>query len=176
MKTTAIIATSLNPESRSQKLARMFADQLKGRGVAVETIDLRELDLPLAGSPGCWEDPELTRINEVLGRASHVVFAVPIYCYDVNAAAKNVIELVGRAFTGKVVAFICQAGGQGSYMSVMGMANHLMLDFRAVIVPRFLYVTGSDWTEDGCLDPEIEGRLQLLYEDMARIAVAPGTE
>ena len=30
-----------------------------------------------------------------------MIFAVPIYCYDVNAAAKNVIELIGRAFTKK---------------------------------------------------------------------------
>ena len=176
MKNVVIISTSLNPQSKSQVLARKFTASLRERGVTVTPLDLRELDLPLAGSPGCWEHPHLAQLTSALEAATHVVFAVPIYCYDVNAAAKNVIELVGRAFTGKIVAFICQAGGQGSYMSVMGMANHLMLDFRAVIVPRFLYVTGSDWSEDGVLDPEIEGRLQLLYEDMARITVAPGTE
>ena len=176
MQNVTIISTSLNPESRSQDLAARCRDSLRERGVTVNHLDLRELDLPLAGSPGCWEHPDLAKLTTALEAATHVVFAVPIYCYDVNAAAKNVIELVGRAFTGKVIAFICAAGGQGSYMSVMGLANHLMLDFRAVIVPRFLYATKAAWSADGGLDPEIEGRLQLLYEDMARIAVAPGTE
>lgn len=176
MENVVVISTSLNPKSKSQVLAQKFVASLRERGVTVTPIDLRELDLPLAGSPGCWEHPHLAQLTSALEAATHVVFAVPIYCYDVNAAAKNVIELVGRAFTGKVVAFICSAGGQGSFMAVMGLANHLMLDFRAVIVPRFLYAARADWSDEGGLDPEIEGRLQLLYEDMARITVAPGTE
>jgi FMN reductase len=173
MKNVAIIATSLNPKSKSQILAGKLETYLKDQGVSVETVDLRKHDLPLAGSPGCWEHPDLEHINGVIGRATHIVFAVPVYCYDVNAAAKNVIELMGRSFTEKVVGFICSAGGPGSYMSVMGMANHLMLDFRSVIVPRFFYTSGADWTEEGELNAELEDRIGMLYEDLKRISVVP---
>jgi len=167
-----IIATSLNPESKSQLLAAKLAGILETRNVPTTTVDLRELDLPLAGAPGCWEGQEVATLNAAVAQASHVVFATPIYCYDVNAAAKNVIELVGRGFTDKVVGFVCTAGGQGSYMSVMGLANHLMLDFRSVIVPRYVYATGEDWGEDGEPADEIVGRLEMLCDDMARIEVA----
>ena len=34
-----------------------------------------------------------------------------------------------------------------SYMSVMAYANSLMLDFRCVIIPRFVYATGSAFAE-----------------------------
>lgn len=174
MQNVAIIATSLNPASKSQLLAARLADSLAERGVSVETIDLRTLDLPLAGSPGCWDHPALPELQAVLGRASHIVFAVPIYCYGVSSATKNVIDLLGRSFTDKVIGFMCAAGGQGSYMAVMGFANSLMLDFRSVIVPRFVYAAKTDWNEAGELSAAIEGRLGLLCEDLKRISVVPG--
>lgn len=171
MQNVVIIATSLNPESRSQKMAGKFAAYLESQGVDATLVDLRELDLPFAGPKAAWSHPDVARISGIVQEASHVVFAVPIYCYDVNAAAKNVLELIGRGFTEKIVSFICSAGGGSSYMSVMGLANHLMLDFRAVIVPRFLYASSADWDEEGNLDPEIEGRMVLLHEDMKKIHV-----
>ncbi len=67
---------------------------------------------------------------------------MPVYNYDVNAVAKNFIELMGEdALGNKTVGFMLSAGGGGSYMAVMPFANSLMLDFRCWIVPRFLYVS-----------------------------------
>lgn len=166
-----IIATSLNADSKSQHLAEQFEGLVQAEGIPVERIDLRTLEMPFAGSPGGWEAPDVIRLEKAVSRASHVVFAVPIYCYDVNAAAKNVIELVGRSFTKKVVGFICSAGGQGSYMSVIGLANHLMLDFRSVIVPRFLYVSKQSWEAEGALDAEITDRMHLLFRDLQEVQV-----
>lgn len=168
-----IIGTSLNPHSKSQVLARLLRDHATRQGVANQFFDLREVLLPFAGSPEGWEAPGAAEIAGSVERSSHVVFAVPIYCYDVNAAAKNLIELIGRSFTEKVVGFICAAGGKGSYMSVMGMANHLMLDFRAVIVPRFLYVDRDGWESEGTLDGETSARLQRLLSDLRRVQVIP---
>jgi len=145
---------------------------LEGKDVSVERVDLRQHSLLSAGAPGCWEHPDLEGIKAKIEGASHIVFAVPVYCYDVNSAAKNVIELLGRSFTEKVIGFMCSAGGQGSYMAVMGMANHLMLDFRCVIVPRFFYAAGSDWSEEGVLDPKLEDRIAVMYDDLRRITVA----
>ncbi len=171
MKHVTIIATSLSEDSKSQLLARKFAHDLTERGFACELIDLRDLNLPFAGKDHSWELPEVVELREKVAASSHIIFSSPIYCYDVNAAAKNVIELVGRAFTKKVVGFICSAGRHHSYMSVMGLANHLMVDFRSVIVPRFVYVVSSDWTDETTLNPEIEERMKLLLEDMASIQV-----
>ncbi len=172
MQRITIIATSLNADSKSQVLARMFQDELIQAGVQVEFFDLREMEVPFAGTVEGWSSPpDVVALQKSVEVASHVVFAVPIYCYDVNSAAKNIIELIGRSFTKKVIGFICAAGGSGSYMSVMGMANHLMLDFRCVIVPRFLYVEGGDWNEDGTLKEEITDRLTQLKSDMSEISV-----
>lgn len=172
MKHVTIIATSLSESSKSQRLAEFFEERLRAAGVSCERIDLRTLEIPFAGTPAGWEAPDVHLLNEAVGRASHLVFAVPIYCYDVNAAAKNLIELMGHALTKKVVGFICSAGGRSSYMSVLGFANHMMLDFRSVIVPRFVYVSKHDWPDPTVCPPEIEHRLDMLKEDLREIQVA----
>ena len=171
MKHVTIIATSLNDASKSQVLAHRFEDLLKAGGTSCERFDLRELELPFAGESGSWEAVDAAKLQKAVEASSHVVFAVPIYCFDVNAAAKNVIELIGRTFTKKIVSFICTAAGSSSYMAAMGLANHLMLDFRSVIVPRFLYVESSDWGDNGALSPAIEERMARLQEDMKSIQV-----
>jgi len=171
MEKVLIIATSLAEDSRSQILARKFAAHLAEQDISYELVDLRDLNLPLAGKTESWEGAEIVALRKTILASSHIIFSVPIYCYDVNAAAKNVIELAGRCFIKKIVGFLCTAGGHNSYMSVMGLANHLMIDFRSVIVPRFVYVVTSDWTDETTLNPEIEDRLKLLVVDMQSIQV-----
>ncbi|MBK1792065.1 NADPH-dependent FMN reductase [Persicirhabdus sediminis] len=175
MQSICIIATSLNEESKSQVLAREFASRAELAKIPTELIDLRQLELPFAGSAASWESADAAKLKAAVEKASHIVFAVPIYCYDVNAAAKNIIELLGQTFSKKVVSFICAAGGSSSYMSVMGMANHLMLDFRSIIVPRFLYVESSSWQDDGSLPAEIDERMNQLLEDMREIHIIPNS-
>lgn len=172
MQKITIIATSLRENSNSQKLARIFADQVTQQDIPVQLVDIRTLNLPLAGTSGSWDGPHISILQNAVESASHIVFAVPIYCYDVNAACKNIIELIGRSFTKKIVGFICAAGGANSYMSVMSMANHLMLDFRTVIVPRFVYTDYSSWEQNGQLKIEIEQRLQNLLSDLIEINIS----
>ena len=62
------------------------------------------------------------------------------------------IELTGSAWEDKIVGFLCAAGGMGSYMSVMAYANSLMLDFRCVIIPRFVFATGEGFDGDNIID------------------------
>jgi len=108
---TTIIATSLNEESKSQLLARRFRDLLIEKGNEDTTfLDLRDLPLPLSGASNSWEDPNVSIVSKSVQASSHIVFSVPVYCYDVNAVVKNVIELAGRSFASKVVGFICSAG------------------------------------------------------------------
>lgn len=166
-----IIATSLAGDSRSQLLAREAARRLELAGTAHTLVDLRESVLPFAGSGASWGDLTTKRLREKLAATTHLLFAVPIYNYDVNAAAKNFVELMGKElFTGKAVGFLCSAGGQGSYMSVLGFANSLMLDFRCWIAPRFVYVTQDFTDADGNVsDPEIDRRIDALLADLQRV-------
>ena len=161
-----IVAASHSAKSRSRKLARIAAAKLASLGVSCTQLDLHEETnaLPFAGSSTGWGHPNVTRLSAMTAAATHLIFAVPIYNYDVNAAAKNFVELMGKdALTGKTVGFLCSAGGKGSYMSILGLANSLMLDFRCWIVPRFVYMSEEF---DDEVTPEIDRRIDGLLKDL----------
>ena len=104
--------------------------------------------MPLCDGSAAYGDERVIESQELVESADALVFAFPIYVYNVNAALKNFVELTGQSMKGKVAGFVCSAGGRMSYMSVMGLANSLMLDFRMFILPRFVYVASEDWEGD----------------------------
>ena len=104
--------------------------------------------------------------------ADGVIVAAPVYNYDVSASAKNMIELTGSAWEDKIVALLCAAGGMSSYMSVMAYANSLMLDFRCVVVPRFVFATGDAFDEKGVRDSEIAERIAQVAAEIIRFTSA----
>ena len=171
---TALVACSLNPESRSAGLAEHLRAALADHAAGVDWIDLREHDLPLCDGSTAYGHPAVQDLQSRLEQADAILLALPIYNYDGNAAVKNLIELTGQAWSQKVVGFACSAGGRGSYMSVMPLANSLMLDFRCHIVPRFVYADDSDFTDDHApgLPPTIARRLDQLAADTLRLATA----
>ncbi len=118
----------------------------EARALPIKLIDLREYVLPLCDGEGAYEHPHVTTLSALIEAARVIVVATPIYNYDANATAKNLVELTGSAWENKTVGFLCAAGGASSYMSIMGLANSLMLDFRCLIIPRFVYAKGEDFT------------------------------
>ena len=98
--------------------------------------------------------------------------ATPIYNYDVGGATRNLVALTGPAWRGKVVGFLCAAGGRSSYMAVMSLASSLMLDFRCVVVPRFVFAGDEDF-QDGRLESSlVEERIGTLAEELHRMGMA----
>jgi FMN reductase len=170
-----IISASLNPESNSRTLALAAVEALRGVGRNAELLDLREPEfaaLPMCDGASAYAHPALDGLNARIMGAEGVLIAAPIYNYDVNAALKNLVELTGSSWEDQTVGFICAAGGQASYMSIMAFANSLMLDFRCVIVPRFVYATSRDFSEDGQPAPAIAKRVVELAEALVRLSAA----
>ena len=167
-----VSSSSLHPDSRSRSLAQACMERLSTIGETAEVFDLAEKPLPLCDGSTAYGDPFVQELTALIQQADAVLLASPVYNYDVNAVAKNAIELTGRAWTGKVVGIMLAAGGQGSYMSGMGVANSLMLDFRCIIVPRFIYATGESFEGSRLADENIQQRVEQLVADTLRIAQA----
>ncbi|GIX07018.1 MAG: flavoprotein [Candidatus Poribacteria bacterium] len=170
-----IISCSLHPFSRSAVMAQAAARFAKEQGIEPTLLDLREHPLPLCNGHDSGDRPEVQALRRIVESSDALLLALPIYNYDVNAAAKNLIELTGRAWREKVVGFLCAAGGRSSYMSVMSLANSLMLDFRCWVVPRFVYATGGDFGDDRTAtmfieSPEILERIEELVRTTIRAA------
>lgn len=162
-----ILSTSLNPQSNSRLLAR-HAYQLLLERTGAQWLDLQDLPLPLCDGDAAYSHPNVQKVQKKLEAAQCILVGTPIYNFDVNAALKNLIELTGQAWSDKVVGFLCAAGGKSSYMSVMSVANSLMLDFRSVIIPRFVYADGSAFQSDG-IDQTIASRIEELTDQAIRL-------
>lgn len=167
-----VLSSSLHPESRSRILARACRDRLRKLQRAVELFDLAATPLPPCDGASAYGSPRVQELCRKIEDAEAILIASPVYNFDVNAALKNAVELTGKAWTGKVVGLMLAAGGTGSYMSAMGLANSLMLDFRCLIVPRFIYATGESFDGDSLADESIQVRVDLLVNDTLRLTDA----
>jgi len=169
---TLIASCSLNPNSHSALLAAEARRVLETHNAPATLLDLRTFELPLCDGDAAYAHPAVKTLSNTILRADAILLAAPVYNFDLNAVAKNLIELSGDAWANKVVGFLCAAGGQNSYMSPIGLANSLMFDFRCHIVPRFVYANREAFDQGALVDEGIKGRVAALVEATTRLAQA----
>jgi FMN reductase len=167
-----IISSSLNPSSRSRAMAEHSRTVLTNRGIDAGYLDLQNEALPLCDGASCYDNPRVQSLAETIRDCDGVLIATPIYNYGASASIKNFVELTGAAWTNKVVGFLCAAGGPSSYMAIMGLANSLMLDFRSIVIPRFVYTRGDAEDNLEIADDAIDERIRELAETVVKVASA----
>ncbi|MGD9688897.1 MAG: NADPH-dependent FMN reductase [Phycisphaerales bacterium] len=167
-----VISCSLNPESRSRTLARNALEAFKGRGQTAEFVDLVTLGLPMCDGGAAYSHPTVSPLAAKVASANGVLLAFPIYNYSAAATCKNLIELTGKAWTGKVVGLMAAAGGANSFMAPMQIAGSLMLDFRSIVLPRYVYAAGEAVSAAAVVDSEVARRIDELVGELIRVATA----
>ena len=167
-----IIACSKRKKSNSRLLAEAARQEVESLGHEVELIHLREYPLPFCDGESAYADPNVAVLGEKIARAEGVLLACPIYNYDINAMLKNLIELTGQNWQEKVVGFLCAAGGSASYMAIMGVASRMMLSFRCLILPKFVYATEKSFTDNQISDENVQERIAELGRSLVRISTA----
>jgi FMN reductase len=167
-----VVSTSGNPDSNSRRMGQVAFAHLQQRKVDCTWLDIKDLDLPLCDADKCYGMPAAQKLNKAIEAADGILIAAPVYNYDVAAAAKNMIELTGSSWEEKIVGFLCAAGGNSSYMAVMAYANSLMLDFRTVIIPRFVYATGAAFDGDKIADKKVVNRIEQVADELVRFTEA----
>ncbi|MCB0284007.1 MAG: NAD(P)H-dependent oxidoreductase [Calditrichaeota bacterium] len=166
-----IISSSLSKKSSSLVLGEFARQYLNEKNIDTEIIDLRNYDLPVCDGEETFDHPHVQSIKNILKTADAFIISTPIYNYDANSAIKNLIELSGNVWVDKIVGFLCSAGGQNSYMSILALANSMMLDFRCVIVPRFVYAAGSSFDDNKTIitDAKIKDRIIQLSDKLIQL-------
>ena len=167
-----VVSTSGNPDSNSRRMGRVAFAALQKAKVDCAWIDISEMDLPLCDADACYSMPGAKKLSAAIEAADGIIIAAPVYNYDVAAAAKNMIELTGSSWEEKIVGFLCAAGGTSSYMAVMAYANSLMLDFRTVIIPRFVYATSDAFDGGKIADKKMVLRIEQVADELVRFAEA----
>ena len=138
----------------------------------LDFFDLQENPLPMCDGDECYDLPEVIDFRNRIDKANGIIMAIPIYNFNVSSGAKNIVELGGKKLYDKNFGFLCAAGGKNSYMSVMGLANSLMIDYRCYIIPKFVYALKKDFDEISVTNTDIKKRIKELGNEMIRITKA----
>lgn len=170
----AVINTNLAPGGKPAVLAATVATLLVEADHRVDLIELSELALPACDGHLCYQHRATISLTESLASIDAIVLVSPIYNYDLNAAAKNLIELTGSSWEGKAVGLVCSAGALRSYLAPLAFMNSLSIDYRCLVSPRYVYVTRADF--DGGIELPAEGdimkRLRFLATELPVLAEA----
>ena len=131
-------------------------------GHAACLLDSREQSAALCDGDAAYSHPNVARQVRTLVQLRPRPSSPPPPSTTTTALPRSRTSSGSRAARGRtgVVGFLCAAGGLGSYMSIMSLANSLMLDFRTVIVPRFVYATGDAFclVDSKLVDPDGQAR------------------
>ena len=138
----------------------------------VEFFNLQENPLPMCDGDECYDLPEVLDFRKKIKNAEGIIMAIPVYNFNASSGAKNIVELGGSMLYDKTFGFLCAAGGRNSYMSVMSLANSLMLDFRCYIIPKFVFATKNDFEEDKIVNSDTKSRIKELGSELIRVSKA----
>jgi len=156
-----VISCSLNKKSKSRIMAD-YAYSMYRKNATM--LDLLNLEIPFCDGDECYNDPVVKELSELIKSAQSIILASPVYNYGLNAAAKNLVELTGKAWDDKLVGFMCASGGKSSYMSPMSFMDSLMLNFRCIIIPRFVYADRESFDESNNLNNQLKDRIHELVD------------
>ncbi|MDB5044632.1 MAG: hypothetical protein JWQ08_682 [Deinococcus sp.] len=163
-----LISTSLDPDSRSAWMIGLAAVQLRAAGHTVTRFDLRETPLPLFDNASCYAHPNTALYHAAIAGADGVLLGVRVYNWGVGAGAKSLVELTGStdetrrlhgAWFDTPVTFLVSGGLAHGYLSHGAFAFGLMVDFKCVVNPHFVYATGAEWAADGVPGEWLAARL-----------------
>lgn len=166
---TLIVSSSLNPESRSNYLARQAADWLSINHNEVTHIQLRANEIPGFDQADLFESTIYLDYYQQAQEADSLIFSTPVYNWSICSELKKFLEVIGSTdaarqspFFDKLVSFIFSAGLPHSYMVLGSVAVPLMLDFRCIINPYQAYLHNRDWHDTLSLTDDGRAKLERM--------------
>jgi NAD(P)H-dependent FMN reductase len=125
--TLQVIVGSTRPGRIGLPIAEWVVGEATADGhVAVELIDLAEVDLPLFDEPdhpmlGTYTHDHTKAWSATVARADAFVFVMPEYNHSFNAALKNAIDFLFTEWQHKPVGFVSYGGIAGGTRAVAMM-------------------------------------------------------
>lgn len=167
-----IVSTALRVGSKTAVIAEFLHTTFEMLGVSAAILDLSASPLPLCDGGACFNDFGVRAATAQVRAANAVILCFPVYNHQANAAAKNFVEVTNDGWNGKVVGMIANGGTDRSFLAPLSLANSLMVDHECVVVPRFVFVTPSNFAADGELaaDENFTSRISNLVRDVVHLA------
>ncbi len=159
---TLIISSSFSEKSRSFILCKAIDTELQKKDVNVELLDARKMEL-LACHKGVTTNME--ELTTKIENADNIIFGMGVHCYSINDGLKIILDNCCGGGVGKFFGIVCAAGGEKSYLSSMHLTQICMNEWRMIQLPRIVYATGKDFTEDDITSKEVIDRIHVFSDE-----------
>ena len=163
---TLILSSSLAENSRSFLLCKAVEEQLLAKRNNITFVDSRKI--PMNPVHRGITD-EMQQLAEQVKQADNIIIGMGVHCYSVNDALKVLLDACFSAAGGKFFGILCAAGGERSYLSTMHLTQICMNEWHMMQLPRIVYATKKDFTEDIIASAEVLERLDLFSEEFHTI-------
>ena len=163
---TLILSSSLSKTSRSFILCTEVFKALSSKGSSCTIIDARNIPLlPTHNKITIEMETAAKQIEE----ADNIIIGMGVHCYSINDSLKILLDTIFSKATGKFYGILCAAGGERSYLSTMHLTQICMNEWRMIQLPRIVYATKKDFTEDNISSTELLKRIELFSEEFLSI-------
>lgn len=167
------ISGALSGQKTSQMVYDVLyaAKRFKPDEVEFELIDLKDFEIEfMQGWPlSYYNDDTQTVVNKIL-EADCVVLGTPIYQASISGSLKNLLDLMPeRAFKGKVVGYISNAGSDKHFMVAQYNLEPIIRFLGGIIPPKNVFVNFDDFhPEDNVI---INKRIQERIAEFGKMLV-----
>jgi FMN reductase len=164
--------------SSSLHALRIALDGARDAGAAVESYEVRSLDLPMYAA-GIDVPEGARRLADAFHSSHGLIWSSPLYHGTISGAFKNAIdwlELLAQRdpayLTDKVIGLICAAGGMQALQAVNTM-EFMVRALRGLAVPLVVTIDRSSQAFDErgrAKEEKLDGQLRTLGREVVRIA------
>jgi NAD(P)H-dependent FMN reductase len=163
---TLILSGSVSENSRSFLLCKAVERQLIAQGDTITFVDSREIPMRPVHRE---KTDEMQQLAEQVKQTDNIIIGMGVHCYSVNDALKILLDACFSDATGKFFGILCAAGGERSYLSTMHLTQICMNEWRMMQLPRIVFATEKDFTEDVITSDEVLERIKLFSEEFHAI-------
>tara|TARA_B100001758_G_scaffold247957_1_gene269134 strand:- start:7320 stop:7835 length:516 start_codon:yes stop_codon:yes gene_type:complete len=163
---TLILSSSLSKNSRSFLVCKNVQKELKRQGVKCKLIDAREMKIQ---PYHLGITKEMEYLTKIINKTDNIIIGMGVHCYSINDSLKILLDNCFEGATNKFFGILCAAGGDRSYLSTMHLTQICMNEWRMIQLPRVIYVTGKDFTNDVITSDEVLERIKIFCTEFNNI-------
>lgn len=163
---TLILSSSLSENSRSFILCKQVFNILCKQKVDCKIIDARKIPMnPTHGKLTV----EMQSLSEKVEEADNIIIGMGVHCYSINDSLKILLDTCFSKAHSKFYGILCAAGGEKSFLSTMHLTQICMNEWHMIQLPRIIYATKKDFTNDIISSKELLERIDLFAQEFESI-------
>ena len=163
---TLILSSSLSENSRSYLLCKEVEQELVSKGNNITFVDAKEIPMQPFHRQ---KSEEMKALSKQIVKVDNIIIGMGVHCYSINDSLKVLLDGCFGKATGKFFGILCAAGGERSYLVTQHLTQICMNEWRMMQLPRVVYATGNDFTENSITSKEALERIKLFSKEFHTI-------